>query len=48
MKPARVFLVVFLAAAVFWVGYRVYLAHANLVSLNVSHMDVHRVISKIE
>jgi len=48
MKPARVFLVVFLAAAVFWVGYRVYLAHANLVSLNVSHMDVHRVVSKIE
>src|SRR3954467_15082491 len=48
MKPHRMFLVVFLTAALLWVGYRAYRAHFNLVTLNVSHMDVHRVVSKLE
>jgi hypothetical protein len=48
MKPSRMVLVVFLAAAVLWVGYRAYRAHFNLVTLKVSHMDVHRVVSKLE
>lgn len=31
-----------------WVGYRIYLAHADLVTLNVREMDVRKVIPKIE
>jgi len=36
------------AGAMLWGGYRVYRAHANLVTLNVRNMEVRQVISKIE
>lgn len=31
-----------------WAGYRIYLAHADLVTLNVRNMDVRKVIPKLE
>ncbi|HEV8544299.1 MAG TPA: hypothetical protein VGR78_18070, partial [Verrucomicrobiae bacterium] len=48
MKRKRVIGAVVLAGVLIWVGYRAYLAHANLVTLNVRNMDIHRVVSKIE
>jgi len=47
MKPSRIFLVASVAA-VLWIGYRAYRAHANLVTLNVHNMEVRRVVSKLE
>jgi len=37
-----------LAGILVWAGYRAWMAHENLVTLNVRNMDVHRVASKIE
>jgi hypothetical protein len=48
MQPRRVLLSVFVAVTVLWVGYRAYRAYANLVTLSVRNMDVHRVVSKLE
>jgi len=48
MKPHRIFLVVSATAVLLWGGYRVYRAHANLVTLNVRNMEVRRVVSKLE
>ncbi len=48
MKPFRNFLVASVAVVLLWGGYRIYRAHANLVTLNVRNMDVRRVISKLE
>jgi hypothetical protein len=48
MKGSR--LLVWTAAALLfsWVGYRVYLAYADLVTLNVRDMDVRKVVPKLE
>jgi hypothetical protein len=48
MKHLRIFLALSATAALFWGGYRVYRAHANLVTLKVRNMEVRRVISKLE
>jgi hypothetical protein len=48
MQPRRILWAVTVAVAVIWVGNRVYRAHANLVTLSVRNMDVHRVVSKLE
>jgi hypothetical protein len=48
MKPSRIVLVASVGVALVWGGYRAYRAHLNLVTLNVGHMDVRRVVSKLE
>src|SRR5438874_1125674 len=48
MSPYRFLMGSFAAGAVLWGGYRVYRAHANLVTLNVQNMEVRQVVSKIE
>jgi hypothetical protein len=48
MKPHRIVLVSLVAVVALWGGYRMYRAHANLVTLNVRNMDVRRVVSKLE
>src|SRR5688572_8888560 len=48
MKRYRVIAVLLLSVLLVWGGYRGYRAHANLVTLNVRNMDVHRVLSKLE
>ena len=48
MKASRTILVGCVTAAVLWGGYRAYRAHANLVTLNVHHMEVRRVVAKLQ
>jgi hypothetical protein len=48
MKRRRVIIWTAAFLLLSWVGYRIYLAHADLVTLNVHDMDVRKVIPKIE
>ncbi len=48
MKLSRVFLAALILAAVVWGAYRAYRAHANLVTLTVRNMEVHRLVSKLQ
>src|SRR5258708_15538875 len=48
MRLYRVLLALLIHGVVLWGGYRVYRAHANLVTLNVHNMEVRQVVSKIE
>ena len=48
MKSRRFIIWVSAVLLLSWVGYRIYLAHADLVTLNVRDMDVRKVIPKIE
>jgi hypothetical protein len=48
MKPHRIVIWTVALLLSSWVGYRIYCAYADLVTLNVHDMDVHKVIPKIE
>lgn len=48
MKPYRNAAIVVLAVVLAWGGYRAWMAHLNLVTLDVRNMDVRKVVSKIE
>src|SRR5687768_810005 len=48
MTRSRIFLALACSAILFWGGYRVYRARANLVTLHVRNMEIRRVISKLE
>jgi len=48
MKQSRILIWTLVIGIFGWAGYRVYLAYADLVTLNVRNMDVRKVVPKLE